>query len=637
MKKIFTLFCGICIALFATSQSQRLICFEEFTGQNCGPCGATNPDLNTLLNANSTKVVSIKYMSPHGSSAPASFYNNNKTDVDARSNYYSNSVAPHGYLDGANSAFTNTDASDGPYGEHPGNLTQTHINNEYGLTSAFNVNVSHTISSDYDSIYVTVVITATQAATGTFKARVAVIERDLNFSTPPGLNGETQFEGMMKKMLPNAAGTTLPTTYAIGDSTVLNLSWKFGTYMYDYGQVAVVAFVQDDATKATHQAGYSAPLPVTFPDAGMSAIASLPVYQCGVTSISPTVTLKNLGNTTITSATINAKIDNGTPTTQAWTGSLAPGANTSVTLNPITVTTGSHTLTVYNSDANGSTDYNSLNSTTTKKFTIAGAPSAVPLVEGYTSTTFPPAGWAVDDIGADAVTWTRKTGAGGFGNSTACAKMDLYNSLAGQEDAFITPPFDLSTSGFSQLTFNVAYAQYQTENDVLEVLVTTDCGITWTSKFSKSGSALSTAPATTSSFTPTAAQWRAETVSLSAFDGQPNVIVKFYILSDYGNNLYLDDINITSAPAGISKINFEEGIQLFPNPSTGILFLNSVTDQNTKVLVYNSLGEIVFESRVNLASGNNSMLDLSKQPNGIYTVKMVSDNNTTIKKVTLSR
>lgn len=640
MKKLLPIVGSFCITITAYAQSPRLVCFEEFTGQNCNPCAATNPALNTLLNANNTKVVSIKYMSPHGSSAPASFYLNNKAEVDARSTYYGNQVAPHGYLDGANSLLTNTDASDGPYGDHPTNLKQAMIDNEFALTSPFNVTVTHTITPNYDSIYIKLVIKATQSVTGNFKARVAVIERELNFTTAPGLNGELKYEGMMKKMLPNATGSTLPAAYAVGDSTVLNLSWKFGTYMNDFGQVAVVAFIQNDSSKYIFQAGYSPAIPVTFPDAGMSTITSVPVYQCGVTSITPSAVLKNLSNTTMTSAKIHSKIDSGVPDTLNWTGSLAPSATTTIALNPIAVTPGAHTLTVYNSTANGTTDYNSLNSSVTKKFTIAGTPVAAPFVEGYTTTTFPPAGWAVDNKGNDAATWVRKTGAGGFGTSTACAKMDIYNSLAGQEDDFIAPPVNLSNIPAPvNLTFSVAYAQYTAgapENDKLEILVTSNCGTTWTSVFTKIGDNLKTASPTTTSFTPTAAQWRAESVNLDAFAGQGSVIVKFHILSDYGNNLYIDDVNLSGATGIIYSFDDDEAITLYPNPSTGIISLNSISVDTKKVIVYNTLGEIVAEFNKHNSVGNFS-IDLSGQPEGIYALKIVSDNNTVVKKAIISK
>src|SRR5947207_6199043 len=87
MKK--NLFAGLMLAgLFATAQSPRLSLFEEFTGETCPPCAATNPGLNsTLLSAtNATKIVAIKWQVPIPS-APSntwSLYKTNKAEIDWR-------------------------------------------------------------------------------------------------------------------------------------------------------------------------------------------------------------------------------------------------------------------------------------------------------------------------------------------------------------------------------------------------------------------------------------------------------------------------------------------------------------------------------------------------------------------------
>jgi hypothetical protein len=66
---------------------------------------------------------------------------------------------------------------------------------------------------------------------------------------------------------------------------------------------------------------------------------------------------------------------------------------------------------------------------------------------------------------------------------------------------------------------DVAYAQYTAgapENDKLEVLVSTDCGATWTNKWMKSGNDLKTTSPTTSNFIPSAAsQWAHHNIDLN--------------------------------------------------------------------------------------------------------------------------
>ena len=61
MKKIFTLAFGLGIAAISFGQTQRMVLTEEFTNASCGPCAGQNPAYNELLQANSSKIVAIKY------------------------------------------------------------------------------------------------------------------------------------------------------------------------------------------------------------------------------------------------------------------------------------------------------------------------------------------------------------------------------------------------------------------------------------------------------------------------------------------------------------------------------------------------------------------------------------------------
>lgn len=65
--------------------------------------------------------------------------------------------------------------------------------------------------------------------------------------------------------------------------------------------------------------------------------------------------------------------------------------------------------------------------------------------------------------------------------------------------------------------------------------------------------------------------------------------------------------------------------QLYPNPTSGVLFLHNQT--YTEVLVYSTSGQVVLREQ------HSSQLDLSSLPKGIYWVKLVSENNIQQEKV----
>lgn len=322
--------------------------------------------------------------------------------------------------------------------------------------------------------------------------------------------------------------------------------------------------------------------------------AKTPTGLCG--TITPELTIQNYGSTTLTSCTVLTKIDGAVMNTYNWTGSLAKYEVDDITISSLSgISVGTHTLTFELTNPNGGTDQNTANNTYSTPFTGNISTVVLPLTEGFVSTTFPPSGWILNNLQNDAATWTRVTTCGGFGSSTSCAKMNFYNSSSGNIDELLITPIDLSSASSASFAFNVAYAQYSTENDRLQLQVSTNCGSTWTTVWDKQGSALSTAPATTSSFTPTASQWRAETASLNSFIGQSKVFLKFRATSKYGNNCYVDDINITQV-VGVNDINNTVNyITVYPNPfsnNTNVEFSIAKTE-NASFGVYNLIGEKV--------------------------------------------
>jgi hypothetical protein len=631
MKKS-TLLAGMLAAgSVAFGQSQRLVLAEEFTQASCGPCAAQNPTYNALLSANTSKVISIKYQTNWPGVDPMNVQT--QSFVGPRVTYYNVSGVPDSPMDGVEQA-------GGSYLGAPANYTQGAIDAEYAVPSPFTINLTHTFSADYDSVFITCVITASQnyTPTGALKAHVAMVEQTINFSTPPGTNGETEFFNVMRKMYPSAAGTTLPASWTSGQTQTITFASAIPTYIYSKSQIGIVAFIQDDGDKSVQQAGYSVPQPIPV-DIGATAVAGVPLYQCA-TSFTPTVTITNFGTTTLTACDINYKIDAGSIQVMPWTGSLATGATATVTLPAQTTTPGSHTFTSYTSNPNGGTDFDGANNQTVKSFSIIGTGSSAPLVEGFTATAFPPSGWFISNPD-NGPTWTRKTGSGGFGTSSACAKIDFYNSTPGNVDEIYSKNLDLTTATGVNLTFNVAYAQYSSENDKIEVKVSTNCGATWTTVYNKAGATLSTAPATTAAFAPTAAQWRAETVSLASYTGQSNVMLKFVATSAYGNNGFIDDINITNLTTGIAESALENSLNVYPNPMTDNATVNFTLAEsaNVTVVLVNELGQAVINANLgSMTAGEQSyLLNTESLSNGLYFLNVQVGKNTITRKVSVNK
>lgn len=97
-------------------------------------------------------------------------------------------------------------------------------------------------------------------------------------------------------------------------------------------------------------------------------------------------------------------------------------------------------------------------------------------------------------------------------------------------------------------------------------------------------------------------------------------------------------IATTSVVSGINKEEAFSSVQLFPNPSTGLVTLKVYADGGEKYSyeVFNAIGE-------KLAVAGNGMfaasqtIDLSNQPTGIYMVRISSGNKVTYRKLQLVR
>lgn len=354
--------------------------------------------------------------------------------------------------------------------------------------------------------------------------------------------------------------------------------------------------------------------------------------QCN-TTFAPTFTFKNTGTTTITSATFTYDVDGGTAATHPFTGSLAAGATTTVTLPSVTATGGAHTLNINITDVNGATDDNRVNNCHSYSFNISsGSSTTAPLAENFATTSFPYADWIVDNPDGG-ITWARVSTSGG------ALKMDHYNyGTAGQKDAFYVKPLDITGITTPGLHFDVAYVPYNASlYEALNVYVSSDCGLSWTNVYSKSGTTLATAAAQTSAFTPSASQWRTEHVNLNAFSTANRLYIKFESTNGYGNNMYIDNINVLNVTSVTERPEASFNVNVYPNPVNDMATVNVDLSKASDIEVYvtNTMGQILFTQKgAGNVGSNNIAIDFSAYSSGLYFVNVKADNQVVTSKIT---
>ena len=611
MKKVL-LFSLVTIGLLQVSfgQYQRTVLFEEFTQASCGPCASQNPGFNALLDENSDKTLAIKYQVWWPGFDP--MYLQNEPDVDSRVGYYSVSGVPDATMDGVHIA--NDCAA---YVGAPACVSQDDIDAAAAITSPFLINVTHSFNAEYTTVNVHVEVTAGADVAGTLKLQVAVTEKEILFDTPPGSNGETEFYGVMKKLLPSATGTTTGAFYG-GETKSFDLSWDMSN-IYNLNNIQIVAFMQDDATKKVLQAGVSSPA------------AGLPVVDYAANSVSaitcsseytPVVSVTNNSAAALTSLDVVYSIDGGAAATYPWTGSIAAGATGTISLPTATLAgAGAHDIEVEIVSVSD-IDINMVNDNVASSIGLLDV--AVPsVVEGFVEATYPPANWVVDNLN-DGTGWSRATGAGGYGESTTSTKADFYNIAVGAFDLYL-PKMDFSTfTGDLNLVFDRAYAMYNaTFVDILQIQVSEDCGANWADLYEKSGSELNTAPNSTSLFKPDDDEWETDELDMSAYAGKSDVLVRFHAISGYGNNLYLDNIRL-AAPRGIFNIPTLNQFELYPNPTStnSVASFNLIEAADVTINVIDVTGKVVAAINAgNMISGSNTVtIETADFAAGMYNV-----------------
>ena len=129
-------------------------------------------------------------------------------------------------------------------------------------------------------------------------------------------------------------------------------------------------------------------------------------------------------------------------------------------------------------------------------------------------------------------------------------------------------------------------------------------------------------------------------VDLSAYANNPTVLVKFVATSDYGNNMFIDQINL-SGTTGINNIDENiSAVELFPNPTVNETSVNItvVKSSDVSVSVLNNVGQIVYQTVSALSAGSNKVnIDTKQFAAGIYNVVIATENGSVTKKLSVTK
>lgn len=226
---------------------------------------------------------------------------------------------------------------------------------------------------------------------------------------------------------------------------------------------------------------------------------------------------------------------------------------------------------------------------------------SLPLFEGFENDDlqFTAGDWFVNaDAAGNGWSVTNQSAFGG----THAAWINNYTIDTEEIYTLSSRPFDLSESPNYTVSFRVAHAPITEDtNDRLRLYTSTDCGLTWSlrQQYTTSSGDLSSVAATTDPFAPqNNDEWNYFEFELPESDLTSHTSFQFWFLSDNGNNIYLDDINL--GITNVSEAQLEDGLlRAYPNPGSDDVTLEfpARPGQWVTVRVLDASGRNVLEER----------------------------------------
>jgi len=245
MKKGFPyLIVFLFFAFILHAQTQRIVPLEEANNASCSPCATYNPILQKFYASHFGGVISVRYHAWRpGSSDP--MYVSASTDCRQRINYYGITSVPTYVIDSV---------PEGVPADYDAMVR--HLEQRLAQPAPLKILV-HSKIVDASVLAKVRLIPLQEVTAGNLYLRVAVTQRMVSYQSPPGSNGEKNFPEVLRKMLPNATGTSIP-ALTVGDT----LDFEFSTAAksdWEIGDLAVVAWLQSNDNKEVVQSNINFP------------------------------------------------------------------------------------------------------------------------------------------------------------------------------------------------------------------------------------------------------------------------------------------------------------------------------------------------------------------------------------------
>mgnify|MGYP001291051935 CR=1 FL=1 len=460
-------------------------------------------------------------------------------------------------------------------------------------------------------------------------------------------NGDYNHKHMLRHAITGLWGDEITTTTSgsfISKTYTYDVPCELNGVDYDLQNLEVIVFIAEDNAEV-----------ITANKSTMSFISMQPgqqIVDLGVTSnttvadlcvesIIPEVTVSNTGNMAVDSFDVSYTM-NGATVTETINSLLNPNSSITHQFSSVSTIPGINTLSYNVSVGNYFSFVDTIcpNNYDASSFNVVlPSNNGVNITEDFDAYTLGEVDvngiiisnpdnqrlYVVDQSLSSNVNWDL----GGFGNSSSSLRFDMYSWALNSVASITLEKVDLTntqnpTIDFSYATTGVSSGSTEFNYGQFKVYVSSDCGVSWDVLFDKTGAALQTADVVEyvsgvgGRFYPQANEWKAESLSLSAYQTEQEVIIKFEgLINNGGNSLYLDDIKLSGSTSSSIEDNLNSYLKLYPNPASEILNINLKELDLKELYIMDVIGNIV---DVLFVEGKNIQYDVSNYEPGIYLI-----------------
>ena len=619
MKNIFILSSLTIWASVVTAQgipvsqntSNRNALLEEFTGVNCQFCPDGHRIADELVAANPGRVVAVNIHSGSYASDPTDF---RIQDGESLDNTFSISGYPTGVVSRAQGNATSS------RGAWAGQISPI-------LSETSYVNLG--MQADWDITTNEATITLQAYFTGNSTAsserlHLYLLQDDIEGKQSAGStyypemvlpNGLYNHKKMLRNMFFGLNGITLPnnslgslfdTTFSVSIQDFYPSVSGSTNVMTEIGKMSFVLFTTDQSNRNVETAIKVAPnyTGLTALDASAEG-ASVESPSCGW-QVNPKFAFENLGQSAVTSLQLRYDINNGTEVNYTWNGQVDQFSSTEITLPTYYyLPQANNIITAEIIAVNGSADDVSSNNVATNNFNVDAS--------GYNTTSIS-LDLRLDDWGSE-VTWGVYDANGDFVPARDNITGTTYTS------PIVYP--DQLTSANNQFFYTINLNDFDCYSIIYEDSYGDGLGGNPTGSFTFTDPTTS-APLLTGSGASIGSGLSAAFFTTNSTGGS-NATTDLTETTDSDNDgvTDLDELNLgsnpndpNSQPTSIDDLA-NLGVSIYPNPSTGIINLESASRVNYRVM--DALGKVITSGNV---EGNKS-LNLSSAASGLYTLSVI--------------